>query len=109
MRMFCVRRSRWKSYIVSPAKVRLRQLPTSNLTLQHRQLVAESRISISFSRSERKRSTATSSSRRSDQYRNDKMIPCERLATGSDPTVQRRTGVLGTHRVDRVGSRSREA
>jgi hypothetical protein len=32
------------------------------------------------------------------------MIPCERLATGSDPTVQRRTGVLGhSHGLKRRG------
>jgi hypothetical protein len=44
-----------------------------------------------FSRSVRQRSTASPSSRRSDQYRNDTAIPCEQPATVADPTGQRET------------------
>jgi hypothetical protein len=47
-----------------------------------------SRISISFSRSERRRSTTSSSSRRTDQYTNDRTTPRERPATAADPTHQ---------------------
>jgi hypothetical protein len=46
-----------------------------------------SRISISFSRSERNRSTTSSSSRRSDQYTNERTTPRER-PTAADPTHQ---------------------
>ena len=44
------------------------------------------RISISFSRSERIRSTNSSSNRRSIQYRNNNPVPRERPTSTSDPT-----------------------
>ena len=58
---------------------------------------------ISFSRSERNRSTTSSSSRRNDQYTNENNTLRERPATAADPTHQltatrkRRIRVSGTH------------
>src|SRR6266540_3003633 len=76
-----------------------------------------SRISISFSRSERRRSTTNSSSRRSDQYTNDRTMPRERPLTVADPTdhpthprtakaQNRGIRITGTHRFPR-GPRAR--
>src|SRR6266511_1161861 len=57
-----------------------------------------SRISISFSRSERRRSATSSSSRRSDQYANERTMPRERSATGSDPIHHRPTSTWPSRR-----------
>jgi hypothetical protein len=60
------------------------------MTIEFLHPTRNTRISISFSRSLRRWSTASSRSRRSDQYRNDRTIPRERPATVADPTGQPR-------------------
>jgi hypothetical protein len=71
--------------------IRLARLCTSDLTLQYPKLMTEQQDLDLLLPLRATAQYRNSSSRRSDQYRNDREIPCERRATIADPNGQART------------------